>query len=137
MPRALKPEHRLFIEYYLSNGYNMSQAYKSAYPNCTIETARVNGCRLMKTQRIKDEISARVNLIVGTPEQLREKVLLKLANMAFANKDDEFYPHAAQSKAIDMLNKLSGGYTEKIEITNKTIVVTLEDDDDVNSDNTD
>lgn len=128
--KQLKPQHQVFINEYLTNGYNMTQAYMVAYPDASYATASRNGHRLMKTQRIKDAVAQEIELRVGTKEELKRKITLKLAEMAFSSKDDENYPYAAQTKALDMLNKMSGNYTEKIEVTNRTITITFEDDND-------
>ena len=44
-----------------------------------------------------------------------EKVALKLADIAFANKEDEHYNATAQLKALDLLQKQMGLQHQKID----------------------
>ena len=67
----LKPEHILFIEYYLIS-MNGVQAYSKAYPNASYSTAVVNASKLLHTEKIRQEIARRLqDQIISKEEVLR------------------------------------------------------------------
>ena len=40
-----------FLEEYVRNGFNATQAYQAIYPNASYETARVRSCKLLKDEK--------------------------------------------------------------------------------------
>lgn len=51
-PETLTPAQRTFVETYLANGFNATQAYREAYPGVTYTTAMVNGCRMLRNAKV-------------------------------------------------------------------------------------
>lgn len=55
----LTDKQQVFIDYYCSNGYNASQAYKKAYPNCKAGYNKLSS-RLMAKDGIRQAIAVRM-----------------------------------------------------------------------------
>lgn len=129
MVEITKQQERFCLEY-IHNGLNGKQAYKVAYPKCKSEQAAEAGAsRLLRNVKVQEYIKelqsefkkTKVMSIEDRREWLSnivgEKVLDKSTKY---NKDgDEIVVERAASlfdkmKAIDMLNKMDGAYTENI-----------------------
>jgi len=52
----LNNKHNLFIETYLTNGYNATDAYLVAYPKVGYDTANANSARLLANDSIKSVV---------------------------------------------------------------------------------
>lgn len=124
----MKREH--FCLEYVSNGYNATEAYRVAF-NCDSPNAYKLAYRLMQEpevhKRIEDLIHQKYLALHINADRLAEK----LATMAFAEPDDEFYGPQAQLKAIDLLQKQLGLQKQNIKAdveTTQTINVTIEEE---------
>lgn len=129
--KELNPNQKIFVEEYLSNNFNTIKAYMVAYPKC--EAASLSGCayRLKGQPHIQKEINKRLEERIGTKEELANKVLDKLSEMAFAEKTDEIYTPAVVQKAIDLIQKQLSLQTQKVEANVSTsIVINILDEDD-------
>lgn len=121
----LSREQIRFCELY-AGGYSSTQAYQEAYGQQSREAARSGAQRLLK----KDYIH---NLIVDMQKEVyksmclnAEKIAIKLAEMGFAEKNDEYYTPQIQVKALDMLQKQMGLQKAVMENTNN-IIVTIDE----------
>lgn len=129
MANITKQQEQFCLEY-IHNGLNGKQAYKVAYPKCKSEQAAEAGAsRLLRNVKVQDYIKelqsnfkkTKIMSIEDRREWLSnivgEEVLDKSTKY---NKDgDEIVIERAASlfdkmKAIDMLNKMDGAYTENI-----------------------
>lgn len=54
---GLKREWVMFIDEYLRNGFNATQAYMKAYPECKETSAIKQACLLLKNSNIRNEIN--------------------------------------------------------------------------------
>lgn len=89
---------------YINNGYNGTQAYLTVYGG-TYATANA---RAHITLSKKESLEYIKSLQKNAFEQASinaERIALKLAEIAFASKDDEAYSPQAQLKALDLLQK--------------------------------
>lgn len=121
---SLSLPEKVFIEEYLSNGFVASQAYKVAYPN---SKSGSNAHRVMKRDRVKNEIERRLNEELGDAELFTAKILSKLHDIAFADKTDEHYSATSQLKAIDLLQKQLGLQIKNIknEVSSKDFKINI------------
>ena len=62
----LSPVELSFCNYYLSNGFNGTQAYLSVKPHVTYDSATVTSSRLLGLARVQDYIHSQVNKRSGT-----------------------------------------------------------------------
>lgn len=104
---ALTKKEKAFCEEYIANGYNATQAYQKAY-NSTYETAQKHGYRVPKRPEAKEYIAELQREAFAAACISAERVALKLADIAFSDKDDEHYNATAQLKALDLLQKQLG-----------------------------
>ena len=118
---AINTKQQDFIMEYISNGFNGIQAYLSAYPNSTVKTARTNAYKLLANKEIKAEIERQVKTILEAKHITAERVLLEIADIAFALKGDEVYDVKAKLKALELLQKQMG-----LQTTNSNINATIE-----------
>ena len=124
---ALTKKELAFCEEYIANGYNASRAYEKAY-GCSIEDARKRYCKTFRKPEVKEYIEALQKEAFAQACVNAERVALKLTEIAFSNKDDEYYTPSAQLKALDLLQKQLGLQTQKVEAdVNASITITIEE----------
>ena len=118
---AINTKQQDFIMEYISNGFNGIQAYLSAYPNSTVKTAKTNTSQHTGKDEIREEIERQVKMILEAKHITAERVLLEIADIAFALKGDEVYDVKAKLKALELLQKQMG-----LQTTNSNINATIE-----------
>ena len=124
---ALTKKERAFCEEYIANGYNASRAYETVY-GCSIEDARKRYCKTFRKPEIKEYIGALQKEAFNDACVNAERVALKLADIAFADKEDEIYTVVAQLKALDLLQKQLGLQKQNISADITTdIVINIEE----------
>lgn len=128
MPRkdgTLTKKEKAFCEEYVKVG-SATKAYLNAYGG-TYETANATGWRVLKKPGIKEYIAELQKEAFASACINAEKVALKLAEIAFAEKGDENYSASAQLKALDLLQKQLGLQTHKVEADiTQDIVINIE-----------
>lgn len=124
---ALTKKEQAFCEEYVSNGYNSSQAYCKVY-GCSIEDARKRYCKTFRKPEVKEYIAALQKEAFAVAAISGERVALKLADIAFAEKNDDIYIVSAQLKALDLLQKQLGLQKQTIEAdVNTNIIINIDD----------
>lgn len=124
---ALTKKEQAFCEEYVRNGYNSSQAYCKVY-GCSIEDARKRYCKTFRKPEIKEYIAALQKEAFAVAAISGERVALKLADIAFAEKNDDIYIVSAQLKALDLLQKQLGLQKQTIEAdVNTNIIINIDD----------
>ena len=124
---ALTKKEKAFCEEYIVNGCNASRAYAEVY-GCCIEDARKRYCRTFRKPEVKEYIKALQKEAFDEACITAERVALKLADIAFAAKDDEYYGATAQLKALDLIQKQLGLQQQKIEADLHTdIIINIEE----------
>lgn len=110
--------------------YNATQAYKKAYGNDNYTTANCEGYRVLR----KPEVAAYIKELQRAQFEAAcvnaERIGVKLAEIAFAEKSDKDYNASAQLKALDLLQKQLGLQKTKQEIeanVNNDINITIEE----------
>ena len=126
---ALTAKNKLFVEEYVANHYNATQAYITAY-GCDYSSANKKAFTLLKKQEVKDYIK---EIQKERTEQLNinaDRVLEELASIAFAPKDDKDIPAAAKNKALELIQKQIGAQApQKVEADINSQVVFIDDTD--------
>ena len=112
--RKLTKKQQAFCEEYVANGGNASRAYQKAY-GCSIEDARGRYTLTFRVPEVKEYIRELQKEAFDAACITAERVALKLADIAFADKDDDFYGAVSQLKALDLLQKQLGVQHQKIE----------------------
>ena len=124
---TLTLKEKTFCEEYVANGGNASRAYFAAY-DTTIENARKEYCKVFRKPEVKAYIRALQKEAFSAACISAERVALRLSDIAFADKDDEYYTVNAQLKALELIQKQLGLITNKIEADVKTnINITIEE----------
>ena len=122
---ALTAKNKLFVEEYVANHYNATQAYYKIY-GCEYNTANTKAALLLKKQEVKDYIK---EVQKERTEQLNitaDRVLEELASIAFAEKGDKDIPVSAKNKALELIQKQIGAQAPtKIDadITNQVVFI--------------
>lgn len=103
----LNERHRKFAEIY-ADCLNATKAYLAVYPDVTVETAGVNGCKLLKNAKIdsyvKSLIAEEKTLRIASIEEA-QAVLTNILNNDSERTSDRI-------NAIDKLFKSKGVYFE-------------------------
>ena len=123
----LTPKQEKFVKAIVLDGMNYSDAYRSAYDTKRMTDKSVNE----KASLLKDDVKIRARIKELAAEIDSPKIMTvtrraeKLSS--FAEAED---PNVAM-KAIDLLNKMTGEYVQKVEADVKsevTINIELSDD---------
>lgn len=122
----LNAKQRAFCEEYVRNGYNGTQAYLTVY-ECDKDTAPAGACRMLKKPHVKEYIKEIQKEVFEAACISGERIALKLAEIAFASGDNEYYGASSQLKALDLLQKQLGIQHQKIEAeVNTDVVINIE-----------
>jgi len=125
--RKLTAKEKKFCEEYVANGCNASRAYFEAYDTSSMENARKAYCKVFRKPEVKEYIAELQKEAFANACITAERVALKLGDIAFAEKDDEFYNVPAQLKALDLLQKQLGLQKQQIDANVATdIVINIE-----------
>lgn len=124
----LTPKQEKFVKAIVLEGMNYSDAYRSAYDTKRMTDKSVNE----KASILKDDVKIRARIKELAAEIDSQKIMsaTKRAEKlsSFAEADD---PNVAM-KAIDLLNKMTGEYVQRVEADVKgdvTINIELSDDE--------
>ena len=123
--RNLNEKQRRFCELYVSNGYKQGEAYLEAYDLTDMDSARAGACRILKNQKIREYITQLQKEAFEAQCINAERVATKLAEIAFAQKDDQYYTAPNQLKALDLLQKQLGLQNQKIEMSSQDININI------------
>ncbi|MDW0112170.1 terminase small subunit [Sporosarcina saromensis] len=107
---------RAFIEHYLISE-NAQESYYRAYPKSNLNTAGVNGHKLLKMDKIQKEIAKRkAELKNARHVASAEDILMRLTTLAF----DPDVRHSEQLKALELLGKNQALWIDRQEIHSTT-----------------
>jgi phage terminase small subunit len=117
--------HKQFVEEYMSNGMNATQAYLSTYPKVTEKTASANGSRLLVNAKIKAEIErlqAKTSKSLNITKESLIKDLIEIKELCKTN------PRAIHNsiKAVEVINKMLG-FNEPDKVENKITGINIKD----------
>ena len=110
----LTAKEKAFCEAYVIDGLPANKAYLKVY-ECAESTANSNSYKIMKKPNVRAYIENLQKEAFDAACINAERVALKLAEIAFAGKNDEFYGAVSQLKALDLLQKQMGLQHQKIE----------------------
>lgn len=119
---AINKKQQDFILEYIANGFNAQQAYLSAYPTATLQSARTNAYRLLGNEEIKAEIEKQVKLMFEAKYIRAERVIMEISDIAFAPKGDEDYVALVKLKALETLAKHMGLLDKKEEEVKEQVI---------------
>ena len=123
--RNLNEKQRKFCELYVSNGYKQGEAYLEAYDLTDMDSARAGACRILKNQKIREYITQLQKEAFEAQCINAERVATKLAEIAFADKSDQYYTAPNQLKALDLLQKQLGLQNQKLEMSSQDININI------------
>lgn len=136
--RKLTPSEEIFVAEYIANGFVATQAYRVAYPNAKPKTVSGEAHKVPKRPAVRKAIMDTMKEHLGDFDELAAKALIKLEQMAFAEKGDEYYTAASQLKALELMQKQLGLQTQnvKAQVDSTTTVEINIIGDDVNENQT-
>lgn len=110
---SLTAKEQAFCEEYIKNGHNATQAYLTSYGGA-ITTAHNTGFRVLRRPQVKAYIDKLEKEAYEAAHITAEAIALKLAEMGFAAKDDNYYTPNVQLKALDLMQKQLGLQQQKV-----------------------
>lgn len=119
MGEGLTRKQKAFAEEYVSNGYNATQAYLTAY-GCSYSTAARAYWKVKNHPKVKEYITELQKEQFEAACINAERIGLKLAEIAFAERGDDYYCATSQLKALDLLQKQLGLQKQHIDADVKT-----------------
>ena len=120
MPKTNEPSVRAkrFLEEYVANGFNGTQAYLAVYPDASRDTARARSCQLLKDEKcvkyLREYIDS-LNVHRATPQA----VVNGICDIAF----DMSNPPDLRLKALTQLSKILGLEVQNIQANIKTVEI--------------
>lgn len=131
--RMLNKKQQLFMEHYLEHGSPIN-AYKYAgYNSSTDNSAHVKACKLLKNATIKLAIEKQQEKIMSeavikVSDIVKDLKLIRDASLA-KNKQGFLSDPKSALRALELLGKTIGAYTDKQEINVTSIKILREDID--------
>ena len=120
MPKTNEPsaKAKLFLEEYVANGFNGTQAYLTIYVNASESTAKARSSELLKDEKcvkyLRDYIDS-LNVHRATPSA----VINGICDIAF----DMTNPPELRLKALSQLSKILGLEVQNIQANIKTVEI--------------
>lgn len=122
----LTKQNKEFCEYYVEC-YKPTDAYCKAYPTATRESARRLSSKLLQKEEVLEYISELQKAQFKAACITAERIGKQLGEIAF--NDDGKTSRKDQLKALELLSKQIGLYTQKVEMKQEVIEIGLEDED--------
>lgn len=125
----LTQKQKNFCENYIANGFNALKAYNDAFPTKDGKPRKHKPSypyTLLKNPEIKEYIKQRREEIYDSLNIDSMRVAQALAEIGFAEKEDTVYNTVNKIRALEILTKILGMQTQRIE-SQETIEVTLEE----------
>lgn len=121
----LSPQQKAFADYYLSNGYNVLQAALSA--GYSESYSRVDAYRLLQKPRVKAYIDEKMRPIIEARTIKVEEAVAMISDIAQGKegKDGKTPSDNTRLKALDMLMRANGQYTDKVEVSGDVDVASI------------
>ena len=119
---GLTKKEKAFCEAYVIDSLCATKAYQKAY-ECEYTTASAAGYKMLRKPHIKEYIETLQKEAFEAACISAEKVALKLAEIAFAAKNDEYYAASSQLKALDLLQKQLGLQKQHIDADIKNDII--------------
>lgn len=104
-----------FCEHYAFKT-NATQAYLLAYPDCAYNTAKTEGNKFLTNPNILAEID-RQKEILANKYDISKESMIKEIKRKLEQMDGDQFNNPTYAKLLDMLNKMGGHYTQKIDVT--------------------
>ena len=124
----LTPKQQAFADYYITNGGNATDAaLRAGYSK---KTASEMGYENLNKPHIKHYLEEEMEKVAERNKWTVDKLIKKFQEVAAKCDNDEKFDSSGANKAFTEIGKLCGFYTEKIETTERHIVVEIEDDGD-------
>jgi phage terminase small subunit len=108
MKTSLTPKEQLFVNEYVTNGYNGTKAYMKAYDTDNDNVAAVNACVLLKKEKIQDALEVEeggFRQIARQHKADKVAIVKKLQEIIFGDFDGKTI-----ISAINTLAKLTGDF---------------------------
>ena len=125
---SLTPKQEKFVKSIVLDGMSYSDAYRSAYNTKGMTDKSINE----KASRLKDEVKIRARIKELSAEIDSPKIMSVTKRAEKLSEFAECEDPTVAMKAIDLLNKMTGEYIQKVEaeVTREvTINIELSDDD--------
>lgn len=115
---ALSNRYIAFIDSYMINGFNATNAYRTAYPNASEETANKNVSKILNRPEVKQEIERRQEEHRKKYDVTKEEVVEVVKDIMMNNRKDA-PPYSL--KAAEIICKMFGfNAADKQEIVTST-----------------
>ena len=125
----LNPEQQMFCIYY-SRTFNAAQSYQKAY-GCSYETAMVNGCKLLRNTKVREEIERlreikRQHIVMGEDDVVELQMRIAFSDMgnyvSFSDNNVMLKESAAtDTQLIKKVSKGKNGISVETEDRQKAI----------------
>ena len=118
----LLPSQREFAIKYIQT-LDIEESYNHAYPNSTEASTMTSAYRLLRKQEVREYISELLDYYRPDIEAELGEIMSEVKKMAFSDSTSD----STRLQALKMLGQSKGIFTEKVEVTTRDIVVSLED----------
>lgn len=120
--------HVAFIENYLSNGYNATQAYIDVYKSKSSRpVAQKLSAGVMKKPEVRAYIDMRSKEMFEDLNITAERIIEELAKVGFVPVESDKVAPQVKVQALDKLSKIYGLYEQKKEEAPQEIHIRIEE----------
>jgi len=103
MEKDLTFKQKLFVKHYMTNGYNATQAYLSAYPDSSYDSAKSSSTDLLANPYIKEYLQKEQEEVADALLITKEKLINKL--LEIINSDGR---QSDKVSAMKLLSDMTG-----------------------------
>ena len=122
----LTPKQQAFADYYIQTGNATESAIKAGYSK---KTAKEMGCENLTKPHISEYIEAYRSKVAEENRWTVDKLIKRFEEIAEKCESADRIDSSGANKALSEIGKLCGFYTDKVEVTEKHIIVDIEDDE--------
>lgn len=116
-----------FVEKYIANGYNATQAYLDVYDTNNHKTAESAAHRLLKKPGVNEYVEVRRKEYFDSLAIDAKRIIEELAKVGFVPVESKYVPPSVKTQALDKLAKIYGLYETKKEEKPQEIHIRIEE----------
>lgn len=124
---SISPVHMQFVETYLSNGYNATQAYMDVFKNKNRATSNSAAVVVMKRPDVKAYLTKASRERFESLHITAERIIEELAKVGFVPVESDKVAPQVKVQALDKLSKIYGLYEQKKEEAPQQIHIKIEE----------
>ena len=105
------------VQAYVNNGFNKTRAYKTVFPHCADESAKVQGCKMLNQEHLQQAITELTDNKIQPIKDSKQAIIEEAVGITQEARAQKQY--SAAMKGLDTRAKLGGYYEQDEESSQK------------------